>query len=98
MPVLLTQDLPVPIDVVHEVATAMGVVDDPPKGLIVHVGVARGDTTHVVDVWESREDYEQFAQTRLGPAIGKVMQARGLEMPDGPEPTIEDVGDFVPGR
>ena len=98
MAVLLTQDLPVPIDMVNAVSKEIGVAADPPEGLIVHVSVPRGDTTHIVDVWETREHYERFAESRLGPAVAKVMQANGIEMADSPEPRFEDAQDVVRGR
>jgi hypothetical protein len=98
MAVLMTQELPVPIDVVNAVSKEMGVAEDPPDGLIVHVSVPRGDTTFIVDVWETREQFESFSENRLGPAATKIMKERGIEMADGPEPTIEDARDLIRGR
>jgi hypothetical protein len=37
MTVLLTMDLPVSRDVLEAVSSQMGVHDDPPEGLVVHV-------------------------------------------------------------
>jgi hypothetical protein len=99
MAVLMTQEIPVPIEVVGAVSKEMGVAEDPPDGLIVHVSVPRGDTTFIVDIWESREQFETFSEKRLGPALTKVMQEHGIEMAaDGPEPNIEDARDLVRGR
>ena len=98
MPVLLTQELPVPQDVIEQVTKEMDVANDPPDGLIVHVNVASGDSTRVVDIWETREQFERFAESRLGPAIGKVLAERGIEPFEPPTPMFEDANDLVRGR
>jgi hypothetical protein len=100
MAVLLTQDLPVPIDVVVAVGAEMNAASDPPDGLIVHTAISRGDSTHIVDVWESREHYQKFAESRLQPAVAKVTSARGIEMDmsDSAIPVFEDLGDLIRGR
>ena len=99
MAIVMTQDLPVPVDVVLQVSKEMGVAENPPDGLIVHVAIPRGDTTHICDVWESREQLERFTDERLAPALAKVLADQGAAMmTDGPEPTIEDARDLVRGR
>ena len=98
MPVLMTQELPVPQDVIEQVTKEMDVANDPPDGLIVHVNVAAGDATRVIDIWETREHFERFAESRLGPAIGKVLGERGIEPFEPPTPTFEDASDLVRGR
>ena len=46
-----------------------------------------------VDVWDSVEAYEQFIESTLMPAMGKVAGARGLDPSKmgEPEVTITDV-------
>jgi hypothetical protein len=41
-------------------------------GFISHVVGFEGDIAHVVDVWESREDFERFVRDRLQPAFASV--------------------------
>jgi hypothetical protein len=50
-----------------------GGTGDWPKGLMNHVGAARGGNgITVVEVWESQADQQAFMESRLGPALGKV--------------------------
>jgi hypothetical protein len=54
------------------VSAKMGVHEDPPAGLIVHTaGVVDGEL-QIIDVWESQEDAERFAEDRLRPAIREI--------------------------
>jgi hypothetical protein len=96
MAVLLTQDIPLSREALEAVTTEMGVRLKPPDGLIVHLMTEIPEGVHVVDVWESTEQYEQF---RLTPAIGKVMADRGIVAPDKlPKPVITAAHDLVRGR
>ena len=40
-----------------------------PRGLIFHVAGPTKDGWQVVDVWESRADFDRFVAEKLGPAI-----------------------------
>lgn len=40
-----------------------------PRGLRSHVGGPTPEGWRVFDVWETREDYEQFAREHVGPAL-----------------------------
>ena len=42
-----------------------------PKGLVHHTGAQNGSSMVIVDVWESQEAWEGFAQT-IGPILGKL--------------------------
>lgn len=77
----------------------MNVKADPPPGLIVHTHYERDGHAHVLDVWQSRVQYEMFRNERLLPAMMEVAAQHGLDLGDGPpEPTIIDAHDFVLGR
>jgi hypothetical protein len=66
--------------------------DTPPAGLIVHTGSDLGEGKwKVVDVWESAEDYRNFVQNQLIPAIAEV----NPDAPQAPEPEILEVRDLV---
>ena len=43
-----------------------------PKGVKVHVAWMGKDGFHVLDLWETREDFEKFVQERLMPGVQKV--------------------------
>jgi len=53
---------------------------DVPKGLVVHIATFDNKGARITDVWESEEDFNNFARDRLMPVIGKIM---------GTEPNIE---------
>jgi hypothetical protein len=66
--------------------------DTPPAGLIVHTGSDLGEGKwKVVDVWESAEDYRNFVQNKLIPAVAEV----NPDAPQAPEPEILEVRDLV---
>jgi hypothetical protein len=46
---------------------------NPPEGLIIHVGGVMGSSIRVIDVWESEQAFNDFRESRLGPAVGEVM-------------------------
>ena len=69
-------------DMYDAVNAKMDVVANPPEGLICHTaGVAEGNF-RIIDVWESKDDYDRFNKERLGPAIQEVSQ--GQAPPGGP--------------
>jgi len=58
--------------------------DDLPEGFLSHHACEKPDGLFVFDVWESAEDWQRFAESRLGPAIAA---ATGGEGP-GPETAL----------
>ena len=98
MAVLMTMDIPVPREIAEAVSAAMGAEGDPPDGLIAHVMTKTPDGVHVVDIWESREQFDKFSNEQLRPTMQKVLDERGISL-DGPppEPTFEEGFDLVPG-
>lgn len=56
----------------NKVNSQLGLVDgsgDWPDGLLSHVAGLDGSDLIVVEVWESKNDQEQFMNSRLGPAF-----------------------------
>lgn len=98
MAVLLTMDAPLSLEDATAVGNAMDIYDNPPDGLIAHVMTKTPDGMHVVDIWESREDFEKFNEERLMPATQQVMTERGISMDPLPQPTFEEAFDLVRGR
>lgn len=99
MTVLMTMDLPMQRADLEAVSSAMGVRENPPAGLIVHVMTETANGVHVVDVWESQADFDRFSNSQLMPTMQKVMAERHISM-DGPppEPTFEEAFDVVRSR
>src|SRR5262249_7590701 len=47
--------------------------DESPEGLIVHSAGQGEQGFYVYDIWESREAFDRFMETKLGPAVAEVM-------------------------
>ena len=80
-----TQDVPIDAGVYQRITDGLG--DEPPKGLIVHVAMERPEGgLRYVDVWESEEDWDRFAEERLHPVVHPLLGARfGDDVPPEPE-------------
>jgi hypothetical protein len=50
----------------------MGVDEDPPQGMIFHMAGPIDEGWGVIDVWESRDAFDRFFASRLGPAIQEL--------------------------
>ena len=102
MTVILNQTMPAgtPIQLLDEVTDEMGVKSDPPAGLIVHVHYEHDGQVHVVDVWDSQEQYETFRDQRLMPAMQKVAGNHGMDLSQSQpnEPTVIPVHGMVRAR
>ena len=48
---------------------------NPPEGLIIHVGSLTDSGVRVIDVWESEQAFNDFRESRLGPAVAEVLGA-----------------------
>lgn len=67
------------------VCEALNFPGDWPDGQIAHGSAeADGGGLVVADVWESREKFDSFVESRLGAAIGQVLG------PDAPQPEITE--------
>jgi hypothetical protein len=79
------------------VTDEMGVDAILPPGGILHVHFEKGGRAYGVDVFDSAEAYQQFVQSTLVPAMGKVAAARGIDMSKmgEPETTITEVHRLV---
>ena len=99
MTVLIEGHVPVPRAFVEQVSTQMGVRENPPAGLLIHIATEEEGGVRIVDVWESQADYDAFEESRLNPAIASVAAANGMEVPaDGPRPAFTEAFDVVVGK
>lgn len=90
MTILFTQIMPagVPIEMLDAVTEEMGVDNDPPDGLIVHTHFEKDGRAQIVDVWESAEAHQRFADSRLNAAMGKVAARQGFDLAQAGEPEV----------
>jgi hypothetical protein len=57
----------------------LGIDTDPPAGLIFHSAGPIDGGWGIIDFWESREDFDRFQESRLGPAIAAEMGDQAAE-------------------
>jgi hypothetical protein len=79
-----TQD--VPIDAAFYKRITDGLGEEPPKGLIIHIAVERPEGgLRYIDVWDSEDDCDRFAEERLHPVVHPLLgEIFGDQLP--PEP------------
>ncbi|HXY44117.1 MAG TPA: hypothetical protein VEH29_08005 [Acidimicrobiales bacterium] len=82
-----TQDVPIDAAFYRRITDALG--DAPPKGLITHIAVERPEGgLRYIDVWESEQDFERFADERLHPVVHALLsEVFGEQLPPEPERT-----------
>ncbi|MFL5906749.1 MAG: hypothetical protein ACJ75Z_04030 [Solirubrobacterales bacterium] len=84
MAVVVTQEFESTPEQYDQVTEKIDPGSNPPDGLLVHAGIELGgDKMKAVDVWESADKFQTFAETRLGPAIAEVIG------PDAPEADVD---------
>jgi hypothetical protein len=82
-----TQDVPLDAAFYKRITDAVG--DEAPKGLVAHLAVERPEGgLRYIDVWESEEDWDRFAEERLHPVVhGLLGEIFGDTLPSEPERT-----------
>ena len=89
MAVVVIQEFEAPLAEYEQVNEKIG--DAAPEGLILHsVSDLGGDKWKLVDVWESAENFQNFVENTLIPAIATV----NPDAPQAPEPEILEVRDL----
>ena len=61
----------------EEARRRVGWETDAPPGGIFHVARFEDGVLHVVDVWETAEDFDRFARERLMPVVKGELQLEG---------------------
>ena len=88
MAIVMTAEIPASADMYDAINKEMGFSGDSlPKGLIAHYAAPTDNGMLIFDVWESKEDFEDFAAGQLGPAMEKVTGGGG----EGIKPTIGEL-------
>ena len=60
----------------------MGIDGDPPEGMIFHSAGPIEGGWGIIDFWESRDHFDRFQGSRLGPAIQEVGDSAFQGPPD----------------
>lgn len=77
----VTVDVPAPADLYDALhAILLRRTGCAVEGLLVHVARATDDGFQVIEVWESRRDYERYAEELVAPALAELT---GGQLPDG---------------
>jgi hypothetical protein len=76
------------VEILDAVTDEMDVDTRLPAGGISHVHYEKDGRAHGVDVWESAEAFQTFAESTLQPATAKVAAARGIDLSQAGEPEI----------
>jgi hypothetical protein len=89
MAVLVIQEFEATREEYDKVSEILG--DGTPEGAILHAGCnLDGDKWKSVDVWESVEAFQDFAQNKLIPAIAQV----NPDAPEAGEPEVLEIYDL----
>jgi hypothetical protein len=80
-----TQDVPIDATFYKRITDGLG--EEPPKGLIIHIAIERPEGgLRYIDVWESEEDSDRFAEERLHPVVHPLLgEVFGDQLPPEPE-------------
>lgn len=94
-----TQDVPIDVTVYRRITDGLG--PTPPDGLILHMAIELPEGgLRYIDVWESEEQWDRFAEERLHPVVHPVlMELIGAQPPEPPRNplTVVDVWQGQPG-
>ena len=81
------QDVPITVEIYQQIKAEIGT--EVPRGMIVHLVSKTERGVRYLDVWESKEDWEHFRDTRVHPALGRVFKRIGFQPPAGEPPMHE---------
>jgi hypothetical protein len=79
MPIGMTVEIPGMTGAIYQqvMANMNWDTEDKPQGFIAHYACEKPDGLFVFDVWERAEDWQRFAEGRLGAAIGAATGGQG---------------------
>jgi hypothetical protein len=86
-----TYDVPITADTYARIKDGLG--PERPPGLIAHLAWRTENGLRYVDVWQSEDDHEAFAENRLHPVVRPILQEMLGFVPPEPAHTVLDVID-----
>ena len=83
--IAFTQDVPIDAGFYRKIADGLGA--ERPAGLIVHLAFERPEGgLRYLDVWETQDDFDRFAEERLHPVVHPLLgEIFGEQLPPEPE-------------
>ncbi len=86
-----TYDVPINAEIYARIKDGLG--PERPAGLIAHLAWRTESGLRYVDVWQSKDDHQVFAETRLHPVVHPILQDMLGFVPPEPAHTVLDVID-----
>lgn len=86
-----TYDVPINAETYARIKEGLG--PERPPGLIAHLAWRTDTGLRYVDVWQSKDQHEAFAEQRLHPVVHPLLQEKLGFVPPEPTPTVLDVID-----
>ena len=91
-----TYDVPIGPETYARIKDGLGT--ERPDGLIAHLAWSTESGLRYVYVWQSKDDYEAFAEQRLHPVVHPLLEETLGFAPPEPAHTVLDLVDAWTGR
>jgi len=91
-----TYDVPITTEIYARIKEGLG--PERPPGLIAHLTLQIENGVRYIDVWQSKDDFEVFAESRLHPVVHPILEGMLGFVPPEPSHTMLDVVDVWTDR
>jgi hypothetical protein len=91
-----TYDVPITTEIYARIKEGLG--PERPPGLIAHLTLQIENGLRYIDVWQSKDDFEVFAESRLHPVVHPILEGMLGFVPPEPSHTMLDVVDVWTDR
>jgi hypothetical protein len=91
-----TYDVPITTEIYARIKEGLG--PERPPGLIAHLTLQIENGLRYIDVWQSKHDFEAFAESRLHPVVQPILADTLGFVPPEPTHTVLDVVDVWTDR
>ena len=91
-----TYDVPITTEIYAYIKEGLG--PERPPGLIAHLTLQIKNGLRYIDVWQSKDDFEVFAESRLHPVVHPILEGMLGFVPPEPSHTMLDVVDVWTDR
>jgi hypothetical protein len=86
-----TYDVPITTEIYARIKDGLG--PERPPGLIAHLALRAENGLRYIDVWQSKDDFEAFAEDRLHPVVHPILEEMLGFVPPEPDHTTLEVVD-----